>query len=54
MSSLEPLHCFTDVENKELYYDYTYCVGNLVILACSGVNVVLLTVMLAWHLSDKS
>lgn len=54
MSALEPLNCFTKVANSVEYYDYTYCIGNLVILAFSGVNVVLLSIMLAWHLLDKS
>jgi hypothetical protein len=54
MESLEVFQCFKDVTENVLYYDYTYCIGNLVILVSSGINAIILFVMLIWHLRDKN
>lgn len=53
MNSLEPFLCFADVANQVVYYDYEYCIGNLVILVSAAINFLILCVMFVWHLKDR-
>ena len=46
------MYCFDNIAIGTDGYDYTYCIGNIIILIVALMNAILLSMMFVWHLSD--